>query len=237
MRISVIIPSLNEAAHITAAIKSAADRNSAFSPSEIIVADGGSTDGTREVAAASGARVIEAPKGRAVQMNTGAEAASGGIFLFLHADTLLPKGYDMLVRSAASLPATAAGAFTLKFNKANRGMTAIESLANWRSRRLGMPYGDQAIFMRADIFSALGGFKEMPIMEDFELMRRARRFGDIITLPVPALTSGRRFHKLGVLRAALINQAVILGYLAGVQPERLAEFYKSGDKGLSDVIL
>ena len=221
--ISVIIPAINEAGPLPDTIRRALDAEGV----EALLADGGSTDGTAEVAESLGARVVKSPPGRAAQMNRGAAAASGAIYLFLHADTLLPVGYDALVRDALSGGA-AAGAFTLKINSAMRGLRAVEWLTDFRCKMFGLPYGDQAIFMRLETFRALGGYREMPIMEDYELMRRARKIGGIKIIGEPAITSARRWIKLGVLRTTLVNQAVILGYIAGVSPERLAKFYRGG---------
>jgi rSAM/selenodomain-associated transferase 2 len=223
--LAVIIPALNEArllpgviAGVTAAAQGA--------DIEIIVADGGSDDGTAEAARGAGARVVAAARGRARQLNAGAAAASAGILLFLHADTRLPDGFPKLVREALSVPGVVAGAFRLEFAAAARGIRAVQHLANFRSRFLQMPYGDQALFLPAARFRALGGFPDMPLMEDFELVRRLRRQGRVVTLAASVRTSARRLERLGPLRATLINQAIIAAYFAGVSPARLAAWYR-----------
>jgi len=193
---------------------------------EVIVVDGGSQDSTVQLAQSLGTRVLVARAvGRAGQMNAGAKVATGNIFLFLHADTLLPMGFDTLVRQALEPPGIVAGAFELRIDGSLLGLRLVEYGVKARSRWLQMPYGDQAIFLKAGLFRALGGFPQLPIMEDFELMRRLRCQGCIIILPVPVLTSGRRWQKLGVLKTTLINQIAIAAYLLGVPPKRIARWY------------
>ena len=193
---------------------------------EIIVVDGGSQDSTVQLAQSWGTRVLVARAvGRAGQMNAGAKVATGNIFLFLHADTLLPMGFDTLVRQALEPPGIVAGAFELRIDGSLLGLRLVEYGVKARSRWLQMPYGDQAIFLKAGLFRAIGGFPQLPIMEDFELMRRLRCQGCIIILPVPVLTSGRRWQKLGVLKTTLINQIAIAAYLLGVPPKRIARWY------------
>jgi uncharacterized protein len=225
--ISVIIPTYNE----VDLIESTVARLNSVESVETIVADGGSSDGTVERAAAQGARVLIAYGGRAAQMNAGVKAANGNILVFLHADTRLPTGFAEAVRKELAEPGVVAGAFELGLEGCGPGLRLVEKLANWRSRRLQMPYGDQAIFLTALTFKACGGFTEMPIMEDFDLVRRLRRRGRIATLPLPAVTSVRRWKELGVFRTTIINQMVIAGYYLGISAERLAGFYRRGRKG------
>jgi len=227
--ISVIIPALDEEDHIAAAVAGAISADGV----EAIVVDGGSSDRTADLAAESGATVVASEAGRAVQMNKGAEKAKGDILLFAHADTVLPQGYSDIVRRVLSHEGTAAGAFRLRIDGASRGMRVIERLANWRSRRLQMPYGDQGIFLAKDDFVALAGFREMQIMEDFEFIRRLRRLGRIEVADAAARTSARRWQSRGLLTTTLINQAVIAGYFAGVPLRVLARLYgsKRGDAG------
>jgi len=221
-RISIIIPVLNEAANLPATLV-----NTQMGVNvEVIVVDGGSQDGTSQLAQSLGVKVLSSPGGRACQMNAGAKAATGSILLFLHADTLLPIGFDTLVRKALFAANTAAGAFKLQIDASLLGVRLVESGVNWRSRWLQMPYGDQAIFLKTEVFHDIGGFPQLPIMEDFELIRRLKRQGRIVIVPVPVLTSGRRWQKLGVLKTTLINQLVIFAYLVGVPPERIVLWYR-----------
>lgn len=219
--ITVIIPTLNEGAFLAATM----DTVLGYENVEVIVADGGSSDQTIEVARAYNVTTIEVPSCRAAQMNSGAQGAHGEILLFLHADTHLPKDWANHVRNEMRDPGTAGGAFLLKIDVQERWSRIIEWLANIRSRRLHMPYGDQAIFLRADLFREMCGFQELPIMEDFELMRRLHKRGRIGIISEPVITSARRWKALGVWWTTVVNQLVILGYFLGVPPHFLARFY------------
>jgi rSAM/selenodomain-associated transferase 2/rSAM/selenodomain-associated transferase 1 len=221
-KISIIVPALNEAGAIkkTLLLAQLADNV------EVIVADGGSQDGTVQVSLSAGVRVICAPKGRARQMNAGAAVATGDILLFLHADTHLPEGFGEMVRQALSTPGVVAGAFELRIDSPQPALRLIETGVNWRSRLFQMPYGDQAIFLPASVFRTCSGFPDTAIMEDFLLMLGLRRLGKINIVAVPVLTSGRRWQKLGVLKTTLINQLVIVAYFLGVPPEPLARWYR-----------
>jgi rSAM/selenodomain-associated transferase 2/rSAM/selenodomain-associated transferase 1 len=221
-RISIIIPTLNEAGSIEATLREA-ERGFNL---EIIVADGQSQDETVQIARARGAIVLATPSGRASQMNAGAALATGDILLFLHADTRLPLGFDVLIRQALAQPSTVGGAFELSIDAPSSGLRKIERLANWRSRRLHLPYGDQGIFMRADVFWGLGGFPDMAIMEDFEMARRLGKRGKVAIIPQPVITSARRWVTLGIGRTTLINQMVIAAYLLGVSPSRISRWYR-----------
>ena len=219
-KISVIIPVVNEAEAIAKTITQAQAANT-----EIIVVDGGSSDATVAIAQ-SGVQVISSPLGRAKQMNAGAAVATGEILLFLHGDTLLPADFAQQVRQTLVLPQFIAGAFELQIDSKLPSLRLVERCVQWRSRYLQMPYGDQAIFLRAKVFRQMGGFTELPIMEDFELMQRLRCRGAIALVPRPVLTSARRWEKLGVWRTTLINQLIILGYYWGVSCDRLARWYR-----------
>jgi rSAM/selenodomain-associated transferase 2 len=183
--ISIIIPALNEESVLPATLESTRSSR----PHEVILVDGGSVDGTQKVATRYGAKILLSAAGRAREMNRGAAAASGSVFLFLHADTRLPRHFDRRVCEALSCSTVVAGAFELGIDASTPSLRWIERMANWRSRRLHMPYGDQAIFVRAAVFRAIGGFSELPIMEDFELMLRLRKLGRIAIIPQPVLTS------------------------------------------------
>jgi rSAM/selenodomain-associated transferase 2/rSAM/selenodomain-associated transferase 1 len=216
-KISIIIPALNEEENIEACLAS----TEGPSRVERIVVDGGSRDRTVEIARSCEARVISSPRGRGRQMNAGARIASGEFFLFLHADTRLPPGYAETVRAALSLPGIAAGAFEFRLDATSPSLRFIERVANWRSRRLQLPYGDQAIFLRSSQFLAAGGFPDAAIMEDYEFIMRLKKFGRIYTAPYPATTSARRWEKLGAWRATLLNEAVVIAYYLGISPSGL----------------
>lgn len=222
--ISVIIPTLNEVAGIDAAL---APLLSSSPVAEVIVVDGGSTDGTQAKALAHGAKLLASAAGRAQQMNAGAALATGNILLFLHADTRLPAGFQQLVRQGLGLSGVVGGAFQFRLDGDAALFHFLERLTNWRARRLQMPYGDQALFMRTQTFRALGGFPEMPIMEDFELVRRLKYRGRICIIPAPAITSARRWQNRGLIKTTILNQIVIAGYYLGVSPQTLARWYRS----------
>ena len=228
-RISVIVPTLNEAEHLPQTLLSLKGAENA----ETIVVDGGSTDGTAEIAERAGCRLLCSPPGRALQMNAGARAASGSILLFVHADTRLPERFDEGVRRAFDQPRLVAGAFRLRIDGPGRPLRLIEWGVNLRSRLLQMPYGDQTLFLKAETFRTIGGFPELPIMDDFELVRCLRRLGRITILSSPATTSPRRWQSLGPWRTMWINQKVIAGYYLGVPPDRLAQWYRIDRNGFS----
>jgi len=220
--LSLIIPTLNEAGGLGRVL----DRVRGQAGVEIIVADGGSRDGTKEIAAQAGARVLEAPGGRAGQLNAGALAASGRLLLFLHADTLPPQNYADLIREALDDPSTVAGAFRFQTDGSGALMRLIEQSANLRSTFLHLPYGDQGLFMEKRVFGEMGGFAPIPVMEDYELVLRLRRRGTVRTLRESAVTSARRWQGIGIARTTLINMAMIAGFTLGLPPERLARFYR-----------
>jgi rSAM/selenodomain-associated transferase 2 len=221
-KISVIVPVLNEAHHLskTLALVSVATNI------ELIVVDGGSQDATIAVAQTAGAKVIASTPGRAIQMNLGAEISTGDILLFLHADTRLPPKFDAMIRE--TLAYSIAGAFELNVDLPSVGVRLVEWGTNLRSRYLQLPYGDQAIFLTKSVFEVVGGFRALPIMEDFEFVQRLKRYGNIRIVPAAVLTSGRRWQRLGVVRTTLINQLVIAAYLTGVPPDRLRQWYRTG---------
>ncbi|MFS0515249.1 TIGR04283 family arsenosugar biosynthesis glycosyltransferase [Nostoc sp. UIC 10607] len=221
-RISIIIPTLNEAGNIKEAIATTQPNTNI----EVIIVDGGSKDDTIEIAESLGVKVISSSPGRAAQMNTGAVAATGEILLFLHADTCLPIEFDDMVRTALQQPGTVAGAFKLRIDASLLSLRWVEWGINVRSHFFQMPYGDQAIFLTKAIFQEIGGFPELPIMEDFELMRRLKRIGQIVIIPTPVITSARRWLQKGVLKTTLLNQIVITAYLIGVSPERIRRWYR-----------
>jgi hypothetical protein len=219
-QLSVIIPTLNEAAYVASAIDSARS----VSGAEVIVVDGGSQDQTVELAVGKGATVLRSPLGRAVQMNAGAAMAKGRIFLFLHADTVLPAGYADRVIRGLEQASTSVTASRLAINAPGRMLTWIASVANWRSRWLSLPYGDQALAFRATDFRRLGGFPLLPILEDIELVRACRPFGRIKLLNAEVRTSPRRWLAYGVLSTTFRNQLCLLGRWLRFSPDRLARW-------------
>ena len=217
--VSIIIAALNEEENIGATIDAAL----AAGASEVIVADGGSTDATIDVARAHGARVITGERIRARQLNRGADAAAHDILIFVHADTHLPAGaIDAVARALDD--GFVFGGFRIAFAEAR--LAYVAALINSRTRLTREPWGDQAQFTRRDTFRAIGGYPEYPIMEDYELARRMKRAGRTTLLPLTVRTSGRRFVRKGVLRTTALNWLIILSYHLGVSVERLARWYR-----------
>lgn len=221
-KISIIIPTLNEVGNIKEAIAITQPSTNV----EVIVVDGGSQDDTVAIARSLGVKVILSSPGRAAQMNAGAVAASGNILLFLHADTRLPIGFDDMIRTALQQSGTVAGAFRLRIDASLLSLRWVEWGVNVRSHFWQMPYGDQAFFLTREVFQEIGGFPELPIMEDFELIRRLKRIGRIVIIPTPVITSARRWLQKGVFKTTLLNQIVIIAYLLGVSPERIHRWYQ-----------
>jgi rSAM/selenodomain-associated transferase 2 len=225
VRLSVIIPALNEAEKIARAVDSARQAGAA----EVLVADGGSTDETPSRAIAAGARVISAPRGRAIQQNTAAREAAGDVLLFLHADNALPKTAAEELASALQNPRTLHGAFRQRIEAAGFAYRWLEIGNAARVRWLGIPYGDQAIFIRRNVFEDLGGFPQVPLMEDLILMQRLRRRAWPLLLPGRVLVSPRRWQQQGIIRQTLRNWWLTAKYSCGVPPEQLAQQYKRHD--------
>ena len=229
--VSIIIPTLDEEATIALAIRSCREAG----PCEVIVADGGSLDRTVEIAHGEADAVIVAPRGRAAQMNAGAAAARGDVLLFLHADTLLPDGSVHTVLGALQDPGAIGGAFRVLL-AASPGAGRYVLATLWLTgRMIGARAcvaraftGDQAIFVRAEAFRAVGGYPEIPLMEDVELSRRMRRAGKTVLLSLRVRTSGRRWEAWGPLRTVLFMWRLRIGYLLGRTPSRCAEAYRRG---------
>ena len=215
--ISIIIPTRNEVARIGALVRT-------LRGAEVIVADGWSTDATARAAREAGAVVVSSPPGRGGQMNAGAAVASGGVLLFLHADTALPEGWAGEVRRILDGPGMNAGAFRLGIEGKGIGLRLVEKGVDLRSRWLGMPYGDQAIFLRREAFEQLGGYRPIPAMEDFDLVRRLRRLGRIGMSPLAVRTGGRMWARRGVVQTTLLNAACVAGYHVGVPPGAIARW-------------
>lgn len=219
-RLSVIIPAFNEEQTIGHTL----DRVNLGSVWEVIVVDGGSTDRTRETARDRGATVIESSPGRGRQLTAGALAATGDTLLFLHADTSLPRGFEHHVFCTLDQPGVCAGAFRLSIDAEGRAFRLIERLVSFRSRVRQMPYGDQGIFVSVAAFREVGGFPDVPIMEDYALVRRLRRYGRIRMAPATVVTSARRWIDHGVWRTTLRNQMCIAAYRLGVSPSRIVQW-------------
>jgi rSAM/selenodomain-associated transferase 2/rSAM/selenodomain-associated transferase 1 len=221
--ISIIIPALNEAGTIERTLESLVNQGCG----EIIVSDGGSSDGTLAAARSFGAVVMEVSGGRAAQQNAGAVAARGELLFFLHADTVPPSGFADLIWGALEDPSIVAGAFRFQTDSGRVGMRLIERSAHLRSSIFGWPYGDQGLFLEKRVFEEEGRFADLPILEDFDLVARLRRRGRIVTLNRPAITSSRRWQRRGILATTLINQLMVAGYFAKIPVSRLERFYKA----------
>ena len=218
--VSVVIPALNEEAAIGLALASTVGAH------EVIVVDGGSSDATRDVVGATGHRLLQSARGRGVQLNLGAAAATGDVLLFLHADTQLPEHFVGDVVSCLTKKDADWGRFDLRFDAGGPLMRLIARLICWRSRLTKVGTGDQAIFVRRELFEEIGGFHESQLFEDIDLCRRLRR-GRRMAIPArPVVTSSRRWREDGALRTSFRMWALKLAYLAGVPSERLARVYR-----------
>ncbi len=223
LSISVVIPTLNEASRITATLARA---QAALPAAEIIVADGGSTDGTPLVAAAHGARAIACDRGRGVQLAAGAAHAHGDLLVFLHADTLLPFDATTVLARHFARDEVRIGTFRLRFDKAGLFLRGCAWLTRFDS--VFTRFGDQVIVVRREFYGQLGGFPPWPLFEDVELLRRARRGTRVWALPACVTTSARRFHRHGTLRQQWRNARLLLRFLAGASPHALAAEYGYG---------
>jgi len=223
-RLSVVLPTLNETAGIAPAVQALAPLIARGA--QVIVADGGSTDETVACAAACGVQVMRAQRGRALQMNAGAQQASGEVLLFLHADTLLPPQADVLVLQALAAGGPVWGRFDVRIAGRARLLPVIAALMNLRSRCTGIATGDQAMFITRAAFDAVGGFPAQPLMEDIEMSARLLKLSRPACLRAQVVTSGRRWETRGVWRTVLLMWRLRLAYWCGVAPERLATLYR-----------
>jgi len=220
MFLSIIIPTLNEAERIATTIA----RTRGLGPCEIIIADGGSSDRTRELAVGADA-VIETPRGRAVQQNSGAAAARGEVLLFLHADCWLEPGALQGIQAALDDPGSVGGCFRQTIDAPGVAYRLLECGNSLRVRTLGWAYGDQGIFVRREVFTALGGFPALPLMEDLYFTKRLQRAGRFRLLFQRLHVSPRRWERKGVVRQTLRNWRLIALAHCGVSLERLARHY------------
>ena len=219
--LSVVVPTLDEAEALPASLAAARQPG----VHEVIVVDGGSRDGTLAVARARADRVLEAPRGRARQMNAGAAAARGDVLLFLHADTRVPAGYARAVARALADPAVVGGRFDVRLDAAGLAYRALGRLISLRSRLTRVATGDQAIFVRRAVFERVGGYPLVPLMEDVALSRAMKRVGPIACLRDTVTTSARRWQRHGLARTVVLMWALRAAYYAGVPPARLARVY------------
>lgn len=196
----------------------------------MILVDGGSDDATMQVAARfSGVRLLTSPRGRARQMNAGARAARGDILLFLHADTWLPAEALGAVSAAFEDARVVGGRFDVRFDSPRPVLRMIAFFMNLRSRASGISTGDQAIFVRREVFETMGGYLDMPLMEDIELTRRLKRQGRLAALPSRVTTSARKWEREGALRTMALMWALRFLYMVGVSPARLHRWYYGRD--------
>jgi rSAM/selenodomain-associated transferase 2 len=228
VRVSVVIPTLNEERLLPRAVASVR-RDAA----EVLVIDGGSTDRTREVAAAAGGRVVHSARGRGVQLDRGAREAQGDWLVFLHADTRLEEGWCAAIRGLGG--EVRGGAFRFALDTSRLGRRYTEWAVALRCRLLRLPFGDQAIFCRREAYAEAGGFPPEPLFEDVAFVRRLRRLGPTVILPRAALSSSRRWELDGAAFTSLRNNVLLLMFLAGVSPSRLARLYEPSPRCTGDV--
>ncbi|MEP7063027.1 MAG: TIGR04283 family arsenosugar biosynthesis glycosyltransferase [Betaproteobacteria bacterium] len=224
--LSIVVPTLNEAAGIVEHL--VALQGLRRGGTEVIVVDGGSTDGTPALAAPWADAIVSGIPGRAVQMNLGASHAGGSLLLFLHADTRLPESADSLIAEGLADEGRTWGRFDVTIEAAHPLLRVVAWSMNWRSRLTGIATGDQAIFARRSAFEQAGGFPELPLMEDIALSRSLKRIGHPLCLRERVTTSGRRWEQHGVLRTIMLMWRLRAGYWLGVDPGRLATAYASG---------
>jgi rSAM/selenodomain-associated transferase 2 len=225
-KIDVVIPTLNAAPTLGAVLESLAEGRDAGLVGAVLVADGGSSDATTALAEGSGARLIDAPRGRGPQLAAGAVKAESPWLLFLHGDTRLAPGWPATVRAFVGGAGNedSAAVFRLAFDEDTPPARRVARLANWRARRLGLPYGDQGLLIASSFYRRLGGFRPLPLMEDVDLVRRIGR-RRLVHLEVTAITSAARYRQGGWWRRPARNLMVLALYLLGVPPGALKRLY------------
>ncbi len=221
MKISVVVPALNEASVIAMSLTNIRDQN----PHELIVVDGGSTDDTRAIAAQFADRVIDSARGRANQMNEGAAVATGDAFVFVHADCTLEAGALNDAVRWLQKPWVAAGCFQMCVPTPGFGYRCIAAAASARVRLVGIPYGDQGLFLKRETFDTVGGFPPARFLEDVLIGQRLRRLGRVVVSPRRIFVSDRRWQKVGLVRQTARNWAITAFAAMGVSPDRLARYY------------
>ena len=221
--LSIIIPALDEAQAIGATLEALVPLRARGA--EVIVVDGGSGDATRSIAAGRADRVLDAPRGRAVQMNAGARASAGDVLLFVHADTILPPEADAAIARALSGERHQWGRFDVAIAGRDPLLVVVAWFMNQRSRLTGIASGDQAIFVRSLTFGAAGGFPEIALMEDIALCKALKRLSPPACLRERALTSGRRWEARGTLATIFLMWRLRLAYALGADPGGLAQRY------------
>lgn len=224
-QLSVIVPALNAAATLPGCLASLQAARRRGLADQLLVVDGGSRDSTREIAERSGAVLVETQPGRGRQLAEGARLAAGEWLLFLHADTRLEEGWEAAVEAfLASGERDTAAVFRLAFDEDSPGARRVAAAANWRTRRLGLPYGDQGLLIARDFYQRLGGYPEQPLMEDVALARRIGR-RRLRVLPASAITSSGRYRRGGWWARPARNIAVLTLYFLGLPPRVLKRIY------------
>jgi len=222
VKVSIVIPTLDERNHIGFLLRDLEPLRQ--TGHEVIIADGGSTDGTRALAGSRADRVVLAPRGRASQMNAGARTAAGDVLWFLHADSrTLPGAQSQLLDACRA--GTIWGRFDVRLAGQRPLLRVVERMMNWRSRLTGIATGDQGIFVTRAVFEAVGGFPPIPLMEDIALSKVLRRHARPACLSGPILTSSRRWEANGILRTILLMWSLRVAYALGADPRRLADLY------------
>jgi rSAM/selenodomain-associated transferase 2 len=224
--VSIVVPALNEARRIESCLQRL---RSDFPDCELVVVDGGSTDETLELAARH-ACTIRSAAGRATQMNAGAAVTSGDILWFIHADCWVAADALDLLRRVVSAPGVVGGGLQLRFDQRSLGLDYLAASSNLRARRLHWIFGDQAMFVRRDVFDSVGGFPEIPLMEDLEMSRILRRRGRLVVLPTSVTASARRLVDQGPWRMTVLMQLLKAHYLLGGDPERIRRRYEAGTR-------